>query len=232
MTNEDNIYNSGEYLEKNPTWHLEDSAWKAGQILKMLARNRLAPKSICEVGCGAGEILRQLQLRLGPEAEFCGYEISRQAFDLCKTRENPGLHFKLQDITGEKEAFFDLILLIDLIEHLEDYFDFLRKVKPKSNYKILHIPLDLNVKALLRVTPLLEARQSVGHIHLFNKEWALAVLRDTGYDRIDWFYTRVDTPPVSLRGRLTRPLRDLFYRMQPDLAVRVLDGYSLMVLVK
>ncbi len=55
------IYTSGEYLAKNPTWHIEDSSWKAMQIIRMIAQNHLAPKTICEVGCGAGEILKQLQ---------------------------------------------------------------------------------------------------------------------------------------------------------------------------
>ena len=58
------IYTSGEYAAKNPTYHVEDSAWKAHQILKIIQRNNLQPLSICEVGCGAGEILRQLQSNL------------------------------------------------------------------------------------------------------------------------------------------------------------------------
>jgi hypothetical protein len=29
------MYTSSEYLENNPTWHLEDSLWKARQILKI-----------------------------------------------------------------------------------------------------------------------------------------------------------------------------------------------------
>ena len=52
------IYTNGYYLEKNPTWHVEDSSWKAKNIIKMMKRNNIVPKTICEVGCGAGEILR------------------------------------------------------------------------------------------------------------------------------------------------------------------------------
>src|SRR5213075_586346 len=55
------IYQSGEYLDKNPTYHVEDSAWKARQIFQMIEKNRVKPASVCEVGCGAGEILKQLQ---------------------------------------------------------------------------------------------------------------------------------------------------------------------------
>jgi len=56
------MYRSNEYLKNNPTWHVEDSPWKAKQILKIIGNNNLQPNSICEIGCGAGEILHQLFL--------------------------------------------------------------------------------------------------------------------------------------------------------------------------
>ena len=87
-TSKKSIYQTGEYVERNPTYHVEDSSWKAGQILKLIEKHELRPLSICEVGCGAGEVLRQLQLSLPAQTEFFGYEISPQAFALCKAREN------------------------------------------------------------------------------------------------------------------------------------------------
>ena len=54
-------YNDGGYLSENPDWHVGDSPWKAQQIHKIIDRNKLSPRTICEVGCGAGEILRQLR---------------------------------------------------------------------------------------------------------------------------------------------------------------------------
>ena len=58
------LYLDGRYLIKNPTWHAEESAWKALQILRMLRRNRISPSNVCEVGCGAGEVLKQIQPQL------------------------------------------------------------------------------------------------------------------------------------------------------------------------
>ncbi len=83
----DNRYVGGEYLGHNPTWHVEDSAWKAEQILAALKRNGLHPATVCEVGCGAGEILSQLHARLPSHVVFTGYEISPQAHALALTRE-------------------------------------------------------------------------------------------------------------------------------------------------
>ena len=134
-----NMYTTGEYLAKNPTWDVEDSPWKAKQILCMMARNKVMSETICEIGCGAGEILKQLQKHLDRQCTLWGYEISPQAFELSKSRANERLHFKLADIRQEDDTFFDLILIMDVIEHVEDYFSFLRDLKPKSQYKIIHL---------------------------------------------------------------------------------------------
>ena len=69
-------YLTGEYQEKNPSFHVEDSPWKARQIQKMLDAQGISPRRVAEVGCGAGEILAQLA-RLYPDAKFDGFEISR-----------------------------------------------------------------------------------------------------------------------------------------------------------
>ena len=82
------IYKDGTYLEKNPSWHMEESAWKAKQIRKIIEKNSLNPNKICEIGCGAGEILNQLSL-VYDDKEFYGYEISPQAYELCKKRLMP-----------------------------------------------------------------------------------------------------------------------------------------------
>lgn len=228
------MYTSGDYLKKNPTWHVEDSLWKAKMILKMITQNDIMPKTVCEVGCGAGEILKQLQLNMPKECNFYGYEISPQAFEICKKRASNKLHFELRDILLEKEVFFDLILLIDLIEHLEDYFNFLRGIKPKSQYKILHIPLGLSVQSVLRRSRILRARESSGHIHYFTKEIALQILKDVGYEVLDYFYTAgaVELPAQSVKSFIAKLPRKIFFTIHKDLAVRILGGYSLMVLLK
>ena len=58
---------------------------------------------------------------------------------------NERFHFELGDVTKISERFFDVILVLDVIEHLEDYFSFLRTIKERALYKIFHIPLDLSV---------------------------------------------------------------------------------------
>src|ERR1700675_3414935 len=77
-----NRYTGGDYLRAHPSWHVEDSAWKAAHVARLLERHDIRPARVGEVGCGAGEILRQLQSRLGIECEFWGYDVSPQAIEL------------------------------------------------------------------------------------------------------------------------------------------------------
>ena len=77
---------------------------------------------------------------------------------------------------------------MDVLEHLEDYFSFLRDLRPKAEYKIIHIPLDLSVRTVL-LGKLCGFRAAYGHLHHFTKEVALEMLRDVGYEVIDYAYT-------------------------------------------
>jgi 2-polyprenyl-3-methyl-5-hydroxy-6-metoxy-1,4-benzoquinol methylase len=229
----ESMYQTGEYVEKNPTYHVEDSSWKAGQILQMLAKNHLEPRTVCEVGCGAGEILRQLQSQLPATTEFFGYEISPQAFALCQERANELLHFKCEDLLTADAPHFDLLLCIDVFEHVPDYLSFLKSVRRKAQHKIFHIPLDMSAQWVLRGRPILREREQAGHLHYFMKDTALASLRDAGYKILDTAYTAgaIDHPR-SLKARLASWPRRLLTKVNQDLVVRVLGGYSLLVLAE
>jgi len=230
------IYTSGKYLKQHPTWHAEDSPWKAEQIRKVLERNQLHPNSICEVGCGAGEILNQLYLQMPNNVSFIGYEISEDAFNLCQPKKKERLDFKFENILEDENAFFDLVLAMDVVEHVDDYLGFLRGLSEKGMYNIFHLPLDISVQAILRHSvPILNMRERSGHLHYFTKETALETLKDTGYEILDYFYTPSAFKPSSKQtplSTLAKWPRRIMYALNEDMAVRTLGGYSLMVLAQ
>ncbi|MFP4092009.1 MAG: class I SAM-dependent methyltransferase [Cyclobacteriaceae bacterium] len=228
------FYETGDYLEHNQSWHTEDSPWKAGNILKILKRNRIKPESICEVGCGAGEILRQMSLKLPKKTEFYGYEISPQAYEMSQSRENEHTHFFLKDLLAEDPSVrFDLVMAIDVFEHVEDDFGFVRKLKERGGYKIYHIPLDITVNGILQ-DKFMHGRKTVGHIHYYTKETALALLQDTGHEIIDWFYTAdsLELPRKTFKSKVAKVPRKLLFGLRPDLTVKLFGGFSMMVLAR
>lgn len=230
----EDLYQGGAYLELNPTWHVEDSAWKASMVFKSIQENHLQPTSVCEVGCGAGEILNQLQLLMPPSCSFAGYEISPQAYKLCATREKERLTFYCKDLLQDEGAYFGLVLAIDVFEHVEDYRGFLRQLRHRGEYKIFHIPLDLSVRTVLCASSILQQRQTVGHLHYFTKETALATLEDTGYEILDSFYTLYSNalPAQSLKRVVAKTARKIGCLFNPDLTIRTIGGSSLMVLAR
>ncbi|QJB34098.1 methyltransferase domain-containing protein [Chitinophaga oryzae] len=222
---------NGEYKQKNPNWHIEDSAWKATQIISMLKRNNLSPKTITEIGCGAGEILHQLYQQLPSDTIFEGYEISPDAFALSSSRANERLSFYLSDMSALNTKS-ELLLVMDVFEHVEDYIGFIKDCKNKARYKMFHIPLDISVLALLRGT-IMKTREKVGHLHYYTKETALATLRDNGYKIIDHFYTPSGVQlSRSFKSKIAKLPRILLYNLNKDFAVTLLGGHSLLVLAE
>ena len=144
------------------------------------------------------------------------------------------LTFHLKDLLQEKDAYFDLLLCIDVFEHVENPFQFLRDLKKYAMFKVFHIPLDLSVQGVLRRGRLLKDFREVGHRHYYNRELALEILRETGYEIVDWNFT---TSALSLKSAsylryAARVPRALLYKASPDLAARTLGGFSLLVLAR
>ncbi len=237
MDKNQNLYESAdsEYLHTNPNWHVEDSPWKATQILKLLERNKIQPKTVVEIGCGAGEIVNQLQQRMVDKAiEFSGYEISPDAFKLAQTRQKERLQFFQEDLL-QTNNYYDVLLMIDVFEHVDDYLGFIKKAKEKATYKIYHIPLDMSVVSILTGYPL-SARKNVGHLHYYMKDTALATLKDTNQEIVDWFYTpsafEVNNKNLGFTGSIIQVFRKIIYKIKPNLAVKLFGGFSLLVLTK
>jgi SAM-dependent methyltransferase len=225
------LYQLGAYLQHNPTWHQEESPWKAGRIMEVIERNNLRPATVCDVGCGAGEVLRLLAESLPASTRFFGYDIAPHAIALTRGKAADNISFGLGDGLEDGRQY-DLALCLDVVEHVEDYLGFLRRLRQKARYKLLHIPLDLAVQRLLRVSTLLWDMERVGHLHFFTRETALAALHRAGYTIIDCAYIakRIDLRMGGRKARLLTLPRRLLFRLNGDLASRVFGGWSLSVL--
>jgi SAM-dependent methyltransferase len=224
---------NGQYSKNNPTFDEDHTEWKAQKIFQMIKKNNLDPKSICDIGCGSGGISWHLQKYI-PTCSFTGYDINPDAINLCLSKENRLLTFKCINFLNEK-MYSDIILLIDVIEHLENYHQYMRDIKFKSEYKILHIPLENFAIALLYPPFQLGQIRKVGHLHFFSKEVTLQQIRNLGYEIIDIQYTT--TMEVALQNwgwkdKLLSIPRRLLFPFIPDLTVQIFGGYSILLLIK
>jgi len=199
----------------------------------MMRRHHLSPQNVGEIGCGAGEVLRQLQLRLGSDCRFWGYDIAPAAIQLARSRENERLQFRLADLTAEEDTRFDLLLILDVLEHQENYFSFLRAIKPLAPLKLFHQVLDLSVYTLLLRDGLTSRRTKLEDLHFFTKDTVLQAMRNEGYEILDWFYApRSIYRSSRLKEKFRQIPRALCYAVHKDLAVRLMGGYTLFVLAR
>lgn len=127
------------------------------------------------------------------------------------------------------------MLVIDVFEHIPDYLSFLEKCKLKAKYKIFHIPLDIHVSSVLR-NSFVPTRYTIGHLHYFTYESALAVLKDTGHEIIDYFYTNgaIDLfkQHPSIKKAIANIPRFIFSKINIHLSAKLFGGYSLLVLTE
>ncbi len=228
------MYRNGEYLRKNPSWDVRDSPWKAGQILQMLQEHNIHARTVGEVGCGAGEVLANLQEAMGDDCIFYGYDISPQAIEFCKPKANEKLHFFQRDLLEESGINWDVLLAIDVIEHVEDYTGFLRAIKEKAMYKVFHVPLEFFALSAIHTGFLQKQRRDSGHLHYFTRDILLQTFNELGYEILDARYTpgyRVSRGHGWKDDLLCIPRR-IGFLLHKDLTVRVFGGYSLLVLTR
>jgi len=177
------LYLSGEYLRKNPSLHVEDSDWKAGIIAPFVDRFALihsrSPLKVLDVGGGAGVLLSMIVERLRREA---GRPVTKYAIEFTpemvevQKSNNPDLEHVEQgsiEATSFRAKEFDLVLLIDVLEHLPNAETALREVRRIGRYAIVKIPLEDTLhfrlmNALRGGSLRRHAIESVGHVQSFS----------------------------------------------------------------
>lgn len=236
MTLEDPVsrrYLTGEYAEKNPDWDSLDSPWKAARVAELLRRHGVQPRSIAEVGCGAGGVLAALR-PLFPTAELHGFDIAPGAVRFWERHRDADIRFTLGDFLTLSTWRYDLLLVLDVVEHLGDPFAFLERLRAHGQQVVFHFPLDLSAVAVVREKPLLHVRSLVGHVQYFTRGLALALLDECGYEVVEAKYTGAafTAPQRSWKTRLAGVARRLAYAIDRDMGVRLLGGETLMVLAR
>jgi cyclopropane fatty-acyl-phospholipid synthase-like methyltransferase len=225
-------YENGDWLAKNPDWGESDAQWKARQVAKLLADNHLEPASVCDVGCGTGGVLDALHGLLPGDPRLVGYEISADGLSLASPERRQRVEL-VHGTVDDTDETYDIVLALDVFEHVTDYMGFLESLLPHGRRFVFHIPLDMNVKVVMMGTAM-RLRDSLGHLHYFSRETALATLADTGYRVIEDRFTK---PSLELIGRegVSKSLRwprVIGMKISPVFTARLAGGFPLLVLAE
>ncbi|HYF47137.1 MAG TPA: methyltransferase domain-containing protein [Acidimicrobiales bacterium] len=230
----DSRYSDGGYLRRHPDWHETDADWKAGKVAALLQRERVPCASLADVGCGTAGVLHRLAELLDPPPRLVGFEPSPDAFRLASERGRGDAPVELVNGTLRDGDRFDVLLALDVIEHVPDLYGFLSSLHEHADAFVFHVPLDLSVQGVARRTALLDARRDLGHVHWFTAETLRETLAESGFavHAAEYTLPSVELPGGGLKRRIAAIPRRLGARLSPSLTARLLGGCSLLVLAR
>jgi SAM-dependent methyltransferase len=187
-----------------------------------------------DVGCGSGEItylLPKMFANIGlVNVKIVGFDIHP---GISQMIENNNVRFVKGDPIKSNESF-DIIFLIDVIEHIVAPVDFLTQFSAKTQWLVLHIPLDESSLSMTRNLPL-ENITNPGHVSIFDAASALNMVTNSGFRLLDYRYTPIFKAPTGRNTafqKLMFPFRMVLYKISPYLTSKTIGGASLLVLAK
>ena len=124
---------------------------------------RVAPGArVLDVGCGPGALAADLAR--GRDARVTGVDFDAAAIAAARRRfDDPRLTFRVGDARALDDEHFDVVILSNVLEHLDDRIDFLRDITARTG-----------------------ARHVLIRVPLFERDWRVPLKRELGIEhRLD-----------------------------------------------
>lgn len=243
------LYTTDQYLHQHPDIHEADSPWKISKILPFVdtfAREcSKTTVTVLDVGGGAGLILKAVADYLSHAhgktvVKYC-LDLSPAILDRQKATNPDAAKAIVGDIAHtpfvDKEV--DLLLMIDVLEHVTDPAQTLHEIARISRYALFKVPLEDTVyyhcmDCLTRGKFRERIIASIGHINIYSLDSLPKQLRDHCGEVMETNITNVYRyllrTPLSLSNRLFQLAGWMVGRLSPSLAARLFHDY-MMVLV-
>ena len=141
-------------------------------------------KKVLDLGCGEGFVINKL-LSFYPHLEITGVDIDADALDLAQ-RLNPGTEFIREDIytfSCEKKSF-DLVMAIEVLEHMEKPEGVLRSIKEiTSRYALFSVPNEpfFRISNFIRCKNFFRLGNDPEHLQNWSKGQFLRLLEKNGF---------------------------------------------------
>jgi SAM-dependent methyltransferase len=148
-------------------WRALSAVGKADHVAELLGSLDPPPRSLLDVGCGAGFLLSELGRR-GIAERRDGLEISRSAVSAASGM--PGISsVALFDGTriDAADRSYDLGVLSHVLEHVENPAALLAETARVCSAVVVEVPLELNLSAGRAAKRAIA--DSVGHVHSFDR---------------------------------------------------------------
>ena len=191
----------GSFYAREHEKNLEN--WELGEVVHLLKPQK--GERILDLGCNTGEFCHLLKSRFSSSPK--GIDINRDAIQIAKTKY-PSIPFEVKDISQLKEKEeYDGITMIEVIEHLPDPVETLKKAKTllkREGRLVLSTPnqwaYPFKIKSLIVGTNL---SYDPLHLHEYNPLTLRTLLQKSGL-KVERIYTKV--LGIPLLRHLSSPL--------------------------
>lgn len=207
--------------------------WKAEQLARLIPAHTHFSTAL-EVGCAEGIVINHLRELVNIEKCF-GTDIcqtflrfGKKHFPDIEFIHYDGLNFPFPD------QFASLIILSDIIEHIDDLFSFFQEVKRVAKYGLLKVPLDeylwrkLISKPLGR-SPLSGFNHPDGHLHEFTEKSCKTLLIGIGFKILasKILYQEIGQPNYHTKSGILKARWYIDFKLKqlfPEFAHRIFGG--------
>ncbi len=173
---------------------------------------------IAEVGCGSGLVQRQFEDRLDLSVD--GFDLNTEALQRSVSRRS---RLACYDVHDRKEALhgrYDLILLLDVLEHVQEERAFLNATSflaSPGGHLVINVP----------ASPRLYSRydEAVGHLRRYTPVSLLEIGKGSGLELVRWSYWGLPLVALAIARKLAVTLvsRDRVIRLGFEPPGRVLN---------
>ena len=173
------------------------------EVLRKLAPQFDWPRlRLAEIGSGSGLVQRQFEDEFG--AEIDGFDLNEVALQNSVGRRSRCLCYNIHARAEQLREAYDVIVLFDVIEHIEDDQGFLDSalfhLKPGGS-------IIINVPALMSLFSAYD--KAAGHVRRYAAQELIALVEACGLRTTSWTYWgRPMIPLLSIRQRRLAKLSD------------------------
>jgi len=162
------------------------------EVMKRLADSVLRnSRRVCEIGCGNGLVQRDIEDCYG--IPVAGFELNELALQKNVSRISPLYCYNIHQRNPNFRGYFDLLLLFDVLEHIEDEGGFLQSVKfhlEQSGILLINVPAHQFFYS--------DYDRAAGHIRRYSMNQLGVVAKQNGFKLRAFTYWGLPLVPLLL----------------------------------
>ena len=178
----------------------EDHFWMYWRMerLKCFVKQKLVAftnKKVFEIGCGSGTVINQLRSNFDVESDGC--DLNDFALKKIRIGENSIYCYNIYDQNENLKEGYDVIILFDVIEHIDDDIDFVNNclfhLKPGGKC-IINVPAYMHLFS--------KYDQAVGHVRRYSKEMVKSKFKQINGENLHMQYWGVSLYGLAILRKI------------------------------